>query len=265
MASSKAGFHQKDDGTLVVFDQVATAKYLKTGAAENSLGGLDLDQANDGLPAIGDLTDLGTAEDETADWLLIYDTNTATWKKVLTREFPQLPNYTALGSGLVNTDLLHLWWPSGGYNVGITLQNFMEANGPTRAYRNGNVTAGGTGARKVSLNAESYDVRSWFDSSTNFRFQPSVAGYYQFNGHVTINSFETGHYTSMLYKNGAVHSRGSTASAQSTASAEIGTSISDIIYMNGSSDYVELWCDMAVNRNFVGTSEKTYLSVSRIG
>ena len=43
MASSKAGFHQKDDGTLVVFDQVASGEGFVMGAAENNLGGLDAD------------------------------------------------------------------------------------------------------------------------------------------------------------------------------------------------------------------------------
>ena len=43
MPSSKAGFHQKDDGTLVVFDQVASGEGFVMGAAENNLGGLDAD------------------------------------------------------------------------------------------------------------------------------------------------------------------------------------------------------------------------------
>ena len=45
MASSKAGFHQKDDGTLVVFDQLASGESMVMGAAENNLGGLDVDPA----------------------------------------------------------------------------------------------------------------------------------------------------------------------------------------------------------------------------
>lgn len=52
MASSKAGFQQKDDGTLVVFDQWASGDELELGAAEDDLGGLDLDATTIDDPTI---------------------------------------------------------------------------------------------------------------------------------------------------------------------------------------------------------------------
>jgi len=52
MASSKAGFQQKDDGTLVVFDQWASGNELELGAAEDNLGGLDLDATTIDTPTI---------------------------------------------------------------------------------------------------------------------------------------------------------------------------------------------------------------------
>lgn len=45
MASSKAGLHQKD-GTLMIYDQLATAKGVVAGAAENNLGGLEFNELN---------------------------------------------------------------------------------------------------------------------------------------------------------------------------------------------------------------------------
>ena len=63
MASSKAGFQQKDNGALVVFDQITTNEVYRAGTAENNLGGLDLDPFTPLLPA-NNLSDL--ASDDTA-------------------------------------------------------------------------------------------------------------------------------------------------------------------------------------------------------
>ena len=59
MASSKAGLHQKDDGGLLVFDQLANGDEMEVGLAENALGGLDLNAAVllKALLNLGDLTD----------------------------------------------------------------------------------------------------------------------------------------------------------------------------------------------------------------
>ena len=43
MASSKAGFHQKATGELLIFDDITTNEAYKVGAAENGLGGKELD------------------------------------------------------------------------------------------------------------------------------------------------------------------------------------------------------------------------------
>ena len=40
-------------------------------------------------------------------------------------------------------------------------------------------------ATKLQLNTEVFDTASAFDSTTNYRFQPTVAGYYQLNGNVS--------------------------------------------------------------------------------
>ena len=40
---------------------------------------------------------------------------------------------------------------------------------------------------KVQLTTELFDTNSNFDNSTNYRFTPTVAGYYQFNGQQYAN------------------------------------------------------------------------------
>lgn len=115
------------------------------------------------------------------------------------------------------------------------------ANGPAfRAYRNGTQTITSTTFTKVQLNAENFDTNNAFDSTTNYRFQPAQAGYYQING--AVNSAASSAATRLLsfvYKNGAVYAQGGDFNS---IPASGGTSnVSTIVYLNGSTDYVELW------------------------
>ena len=87
---------------------------------------------------------------------------------------------------------------------------------------------------KLVLNVEEFDTNNNFDSTTNYRFTPTIAGYYQINGMVS------GGYTTLIvsiYKNGTEYKRGSQALGATLTSA----SVSSIVYFNGSTDYVELW------------------------
>jgi hypothetical protein len=42
---------------------------------------------------------------------------------------------------------------------------------------------------KVQINTEEFDTNSNFDSTTNYRFTPTVAGYYQVNG--SVNNYSS--------------------------------------------------------------------------
>ena len=92
-----------------------------------------------------------------------------------------------------------------------------------------------TGApRKVILPTEHFDTGNAFDSTTNYRFQPTVAGYYQINGAVVVAAVTTYSFVYIL-KNGV----------ELKAGPELGNcyggSVSGLVYLNGSTDYVELW------------------------
>jgi hypothetical protein len=93
---------------------------------------------------------------------------------------------------------------------------------------------------KAKLDTKEFDTNSNFDSTTNYRFTPTVAGYYQINGTVNVStagSLPDGAYCS-IYKNGAEFKRGGTNSG----AALIGpSSVSSVIYFNGSTDYIELY------------------------
>lgn len=91
---------------------------------------------------------------------------------------------------------------------------------------------------KVALNTERFDTNSNFDSTTNYRFTPTVAGYYQINyGLYGTTTSSMTNFVGALYKNGAVYEYGhinNLSSNQQYVSASL-------VYMNGSTDYLELY------------------------
>jgi hypothetical protein len=95
---------------------------------------------------------------------------------------------------------------------------------------------------KVQFNGESFDTANCFDSSTNYRFTPNVAGYYQINASLTTNYATLKRFLFQFYKNGAAYSvpvdldKGA-AEASSFNSASGNT----LVYMNGSTDYLEVY------------------------
>lgn len=93
---------------------------------------------------------------------------------------------------------------------------------------------------KVQFNSEDFDTDNCFDSTTNYRFTPNKAGYYQINFCITI---ETGNNTNVLmdgylYVNGTSNGTGF-YSYQSTYN-HVGAA-SDLLYFNGTTDYVEVY------------------------
>jgi len=89
---------------------------------------------------------------------------------------------------------------------------------------------------KVTFGTEDYDTNSNFASS---RFTPTVAGYYQINvnGWFESSASVTRNIVA-IYKNGSALQR---VSDFGTSNAQVGTSGSMTIYLNGSTDYVEVY------------------------
>ena len=57
---------------------------------------------------------------------------------------------------------------------------------------------------KVQCNTEEFDTNSNYDNATNYRFTPTVAGYYQFNYQVSFRgSTNITRMSISLYKNGS--------------------------------------------------------------
>lgn len=152
-------------------------------------------------------------------------------------------------------------------NAGATTQDVMTVNSAGvvktpqnliafRAYATG-ATALTASFSKVSFQAETFDPASAYDTSTS-RFQPAVAGYYQINGMVWFTS--AGQNEVAIYKNGSLLSYG----FYTTTGSLMG--VSDIIYLNGSSDYVEIYGYAASSQNTnVSNAAGNYFSGHLLG
>jgi hypothetical protein len=116
--------------------------------------------------------------------------------------------------------------------VQADLATGVAGTGPAfAAYANTNTSVNNATFTKIALAVEDFDTANCFASS---RFTPNVAGYYQINWGVRAEAVNL--VESALYKNGALACTGSTVGAASYASTG-----SHLIYMNGTTDYVELY------------------------
>lgn len=144
----------------------------------------------------------------------------------------------------------------------------VAGTGPAfSAYRSTNQSVTTATWTKVQLDTEEFDTASAFDNATNYRFTPLVAGYYQVNGGLGA----TGATSSLqaisvsIYKNGSIFKQGTDTRYGST----VGTSdaaVSALIYLNGSTDYVELWGYVTASSSpsITGTQHQTFMSASLV-
>lgn len=100
---------------------------------------------------------------------------------------------------------------------------------------------------KINFETEEFDTNNNYASS---RFTPTVAGYYQISGQTQPNdSYTAG--TIAIAKNGVVYKYGSfNANATGVASP----SMSCLVYLNGSTDYVELYASYQTGQAVSGSS-----------
>ena len=92
---------------------------------------------------------------------------------------------------------------------------------------------------KIPFSTENWDTNSNYDT-TLFRFTPTVAGYYQVNIRIQLDSTGSGGETyTALYKNGSLHKRvGFAPNISGTQRAPVG---SILVYLNGSTDFIEAY------------------------
>lgn len=96
---------------------------------------------------------------------------------------------------------------------------------------------------KVQLNGETFDTANCFDSTTNYRFTPNVAGYYNISvlGGASGSSALSYNYV-QIFKNG---SRVAFAIYGPYLTSYQYGQLTHLIYMNGTTDYIEMYAEVA--------------------
>jgi hypothetical protein len=109
---------------------------------------------------------------------------------------------------------------------------------------------------KIAIATEEFDTASNYDTS-NYRFTPTTAGYYQINASAYIYQTSSGGQLFAIYKNGSQFKSFGQIYASTGCLQTGGT----VIYFNGSTDYVEVYGrGTAGTVTFSGGSSDTYFS-----
>lgn len=142
----------------------------------------------------------------------------------------------------------------------------VAGNGPAfSAYRGGagQVISANT-VTKLQIDSELFDTNNNYDPSTNYRFTPTVAGYYQ----VSATASLAGSFTSALgfgnlylYKNGSPYQY---SGLQPSNNNYLLVPLASLVYLNGSTDYIELYAVSNVGITLVSGSTWTFFNAALV-
>jgi hypothetical protein len=111
----------------------------------------------------------------------------------------------------------------------------VAGNGPAfSAYSSSGTSCANGVSTKILFQVENFDTNNNFSSS---RFTPTVAGYYQINAAVAIIAAANFSFI-IIHKNGAQFNIGNQF-PNSSAGTQL--TVSSLIYMNGATDYLEIF------------------------
>jgi len=161
--------------------------------------------------------------------------------------------------GSTNTSTINIGVSGDTVNIpsGVTIANagtatgFGGANTPAfEAFSTSDQAVNDNTTTKVQCASEVYDTASAYDNSSNYRFTPQTAGKFFCYGQVFIETPAQGggtgatllrQPTAYIYKNGAIVGACQNNFIDSQIKQFTAT-VSTVIDMNGSSDYIELYC-----------------------
>ena len=131
------------------------------------------------------------------------------------------------------------------------------------AYRSASQSLTASTWTKAQIDAEEFDTNSNYDNTTNYRFTPTVAGYYQVTGNIAFNGNALWSIVrTSIYKNGTAFKTTDVTMGSNVYSGLINCMVTALIYFNGSTDYVELYgynsCATSPTISGSGTADRTY-------
>jgi hypothetical protein len=157
---------------------------------------------------------------------------------------------TLAAPAVAGTNTINLPAAAGTVMVSGNMPAFSAYASTTQSLTNNSLT-------KLVLGAEEFDTANAFDSTTNYRFTPQVAGYYQINAVATIQGGAgTGQYQVILVKNGSsVYKRTSYF-----GTVDLSPVATNIFYLNGSTDYIEVYVfqNSGITKTIFGASDTGY-------
>lgn len=116
---------------------------------------------------------------------------------------------------------------------------------------------------KIVFNTETFDTNANYDPTTNYRFQPTVAGYYQMNLNIWLRSnggAGIAHY-SYIMKNGST-TVGFMDNDAPASGFDTATPVTALVYLNGSTDYLEAFARVSGGTGTVCSNNPTLATFS---
>ena len=145
---------------------------------------------------------------------------------------------------------------SGGVSQAM-LATGVAGTGPAfSAYQSSGQTLSSNTLTKILFQTEEFDTNNNFASST---FTPTVAGYYQINSALEVNSTACS-IVIRVYKNGSLWK---------TTNNQYNASISQLagsclVYCNGTTDYVEIYAQLSTGQLLAAAAGSTYFQAAMI-
>jgi hypothetical protein len=149
--------------------------------------------------------------------------------------------------------------PDNSGTVLTTGSTFSQNSGPAfSAYANAALSVTANTITKLQFQVEEFDTANCFDSTTNYRFTPNIAGYYQINA--AFSGADRVYYVIYLYRNGVQYKN--TNDGNGTTS--VGAAISSLVYFNGTTDYVEVYALSGNTQNIASGIASVWFNGSMI-
>jgi hypothetical protein len=224
-------------GTLTVYATSISSIALTDAGVNNSYGGV---VKGYGAAGLGGHAELG-----------VLDNGTYTKGILVGEQAGYVAFYTGSSLG-ASTEKMRVF-ASGGASIGnttdpgagnlsvtgvIKIGTNQAVNGPAfLAYGSAGQSIATSTWTKIAFNTKFFDTNTNYDAATNFRFTPTVGGYYQINANVFTSASAAGLAFIAIYKNGAVYCYGNVVPNTNGGYITVNT----LVQCNGSSDYVEVY------------------------
>ena len=131
----------------------------------------------------------------------------------------------------------------------------VAGNGPAfSAYQSSAQTISAATTTKVQFQTKVFDTNINFDNSANYRFTPTVAGYYQVVSNIYVGNTAQASQLS-VYKNGTIYQ-------SSPYFVSNGVGVSGLVFLNGSTDYIEIYAYLLTGGTLSANSYNTYFQAA---